>query len=78
MTMGSEAKPERYIETRAVAETLGESHPPDESGPADETACEVCGGTGELAYFRGRSRFLLSRKECPARALARTKRGIRS
>ena len=27
--------------------------------------CDLCGGTGELPYFRGKSRFLLSRRGCP-------------
>ncbi len=28
--------------------------------------CEECHGTGENCYFKGESRFLLSREECPA------------
>ena len=28
-------------------------------------ACVACGGTGQLAYFQGVSRFLLTREECP-------------
>jgi DnaJ-class molecular chaperone len=27
--------------------------------------CDTCGGTGEIAFFQGVSRFLLSREECP-------------
>ena len=26
--------------------------------------CESCGGTGQLSYFGGESRFLLSHEEC--------------
>jgi DnaJ-class molecular chaperone len=26
--------------------------------------CEVCGGTGQVSYFKGVSRFLLSNEEC--------------
>jgi DnaJ-class molecular chaperone len=26
--------------------------------------CEVCGGTGQISYFKGVSRFLLSNEEC--------------
>jgi len=28
--------------------------------------CEVCGGTGQVSYFKGVSRFLLSNDECEA------------
>ncbi|MBW2506715.1 MAG: hypothetical protein JRD19_06585 [Deltaproteobacteria bacterium] len=28
--------------------------------------CEVCGGTGQVSYFKGVSRFLLSNDECAA------------
>jgi len=28
--------------------------------------CEVCGGTGQISYFKGVSRFLLSTDECEA------------
>jgi DnaJ-class molecular chaperone len=28
-------------------------------------ACEHCGGTGQLSYFKGESRFLLTWFECP-------------
>lgn len=27
--------------------------------------CETCGGTGQISYFKGVSRFLLSSEECP-------------
>jgi DnaJ-class molecular chaperone len=26
--------------------------------------CQVCGGTGQVSYFKGVSRFLLSTQEC--------------
>ena len=26
--------------------------------------CDACGGTGQLSYFKGVSRFLLSTEEC--------------
>jgi len=63
--MGSERKLERSVEQREGAGASGEMAALGTSGPATETICEMCGGAGELAYFRGRSRFLLSRKECP-------------
>ncbi|MBM9511571.1 hypothetical protein [Desulfogranum marinum] len=28
--------------------------------------CPTCGGTGEIGFFQGESRFLLTREECPA------------
>lgn len=28
--------------------------------------CATCGGTGQIAFFQGESRFLLSQEECPA------------
>ncbi len=28
--------------------------------------CDVCGGTGQVSYFKGVSRFLLSSEECDA------------
>lgn len=28
--------------------------------------CNTCGGSGEIGYFQGESRFLLTREECPA------------
>jgi DnaJ-class molecular chaperone len=27
--------------------------------------CESCGGSGQISYFKGVSRFLLSTEECP-------------
>ena len=27
--------------------------------------CDICGGTGQVSYFKGVSRFLLSHEECP-------------
>jgi DnaJ-class molecular chaperone len=26
--------------------------------------CDICGGTGQVSYFKGVSRFLLSTEEC--------------
>ncbi len=26
--------------------------------------CEACGGTGQISYFQGESRFLLTHEEC--------------
>lgn len=28
--------------------------------------CPSCGGSGEICFFAGESRFLLTREECPA------------
>ncbi|MBM9536511.1 hypothetical protein [Desulfobulbus alkaliphilus] len=28
--------------------------------------CNTCGGTGEIGYFQGESRFFITREECPA------------
>lgn len=28
--------------------------------------CNTCGGSGEIGYFRGESRFVITREECPA------------
>ena len=34
--------------------------------PADtKPVCPSCGGSGEIAFFGGESRFLLTREECP-------------
>ena len=30
-----------------------------------EKTCPTCGGTGQIGYFQGVSRFLLSWEECP-------------
>ena len=27
--------------------------------------CEICNGSGQISYFKGESRFLLSWEECP-------------
>lgn len=28
--------------------------------------CDTCGGSGQISYFKGVSRFLLSIEDCPA------------
>jgi len=28
--------------------------------------CSTCGGSGEIGYFQGESRFFITREECPA------------
>jgi DnaJ-class molecular chaperone len=28
--------------------------------------CNTCGGSGEIGYFQGESRFFITREECPA------------
>ena len=28
--------------------------------------CNTCGGSGEIGYFLGESRFFITREECPA------------
>jgi DnaJ-class molecular chaperone len=28
--------------------------------------CPTCGGTGQISFFQGESRFLLTDEECPA------------
>jgi DnaJ-class molecular chaperone len=28
--------------------------------------CNTCGGSGEIGYFKGESRFFITREECPA------------
>ncbi len=28
--------------------------------------CPTCGGTGQISFFKGESRFLLTDEECPA------------
>jgi DnaJ-class molecular chaperone len=30
-----------------------------------KTICEFCNGTGQISYFKGVSRFLLSSEDCP-------------
>jgi DnaJ-class molecular chaperone len=32
----------------------------------DKTPCPTCGGTGQISFFQGESRFLLTDEECPA------------
>ncbi len=32
----------------------------------NHTPCDICQGTGEVSYFKGESRFLLSHDPCPA------------
>jgi DnaJ-class molecular chaperone len=39
-----------------VSKEVKQQHPP----------CPACGGTGQLNFFKGESRFLLSVEECPA------------
>jgi DnaJ-class molecular chaperone len=29
-----------------------------------KTVCDFCGGTGQLSFFKGASRFLLTTEEC--------------
>ena len=29
-----------------------------------QTVCDICGGTGQVSYFKGVSRFLLTTEEC--------------
>lgn len=30
-----------------------------------ETSCSTCNGTGQISFFQGESRFLLTHEECP-------------
>lgn len=32
---------------------------------ADQPICPSCGGSGQISFFQGASRFLLSSEECP-------------
>ena len=34
------------------------------TGKEQKKICGICGGTGQLSYFKGVSRFLLSTEEC--------------
>ena len=36
------------------------------SNEAQKKVCDVCGGTGQVSFFQGVSRFLLSTEECDA------------
>jgi len=31
-----------------------------------QSPCPTCGGTGQISFFQGESRFLLTDEECPA------------
>ncbi len=31
----------------------------------DKKTCPSCGGSGQISFFQGESRFLLSMEECP-------------
>ncbi|PIE58367.1 MAG: hypothetical protein CSA33_04055 [Desulfobulbus propionicus] len=31
-----------------------------------KNVCPSCGGSGEIGYFQGESRFFITREECPA------------
>lgn len=37
-----------------------------ESPKNEKKICSTCGGTGQIAFFQGESRFLLSQEECPS------------
>ena len=32
----------------------------------DKKTCNTCGGSGEIGFFQGESRFFITREECPA------------
>ncbi|RUM35670.1 MAG: hypothetical protein DSY50_04185 [Desulfobulbus sp.] len=32
----------------------------------DQPVCPTCGGSGQISFFQGESRFLLTDEECPA------------
>jgi len=32
----------------------------------NQSPCPTCGGTGQISFFKGESRFLLTDEECPA------------
>lgn len=34
--------------------------------PPLRQVCNTCGGSGEIGYFQGESRFFITREECPA------------
>jgi len=31
-----------------------------------KNTCNTCGGSGEIGFFQGESRFFITREECPA------------
>ncbi len=32
----------------------------------NKKVCDTCGGSGEIGFFAGESRFFITREECPA------------
>jgi DnaJ-class molecular chaperone len=59
---------EFHSEVSAVsAECIGFSCPEIGCGAEGfmKNPCATCGGTGQIGYFQGESRFLLTWKECP-------------
>lgn len=32
----------------------------------EKKVCQTCGGSGEIGFFQGESRFFITREECPA------------
>ncbi len=32
----------------------------------EKKVCPTCGGSGEIGFFQGESRFFITREECPA------------
>jgi DnaJ-class molecular chaperone len=32
----------------------------------EKKICPTCGGSGEIGFFQGESRFFITREECPA------------
>ena len=32
----------------------------------EKKICNTCGGSGEIGFFQGESRFFITREECPA------------
>ena len=35
-------------------------------GEEGKKVCQTCGGSGEIGFFQGESRFFITREECPA------------
>ena len=33
--------------------------------PEEKKVCPTCGGSGEIGYFAGESRFFITQEECP-------------